>query len=54
MARWFVFSHKPNPTGDRPAPVPKRRIAGFQTFPTKIKPRTSTSQPLEGSSVSSY
>ena len=52
MARWFVFGQKPAAGGDRPAPVPKRRIAGFRTLPKNFQPRTS-SQPLEGSSASS-
>ncbi len=52
MARWFVFSHKPAPTGDRPVVVPKRRIAGFRAIPRPGKLPTS-SQSLEGSSVSS-
>ena len=52
MARWFVFSQKPAPGGDRPGPAPERRVAGFRTLPRTNKARTST-QPLEGSSASS-
>jgi len=48
MARWFAFGPKPTAsTGDRPARIARRRIAGFQSVPTQIKPRPST-RPMEG------
>jgi dolichol-phosphate mannosyltransferase len=52
MARWFVFGHKPAPSGDKPAPPLKRRIAGFRTNP-RLGNSWAPTQPLEGSSVSS-
>ncbi len=51
MARWFVFGHRPTPAEGQPAPIRRRRVAGFRNH-THTWPVRREHQLLESSVVS--